>query len=52
MDKQKEIILEPCGNLVYCNDCYTNYNNCYNKMNKIECPMCRIEVNGIIKIYN
>jgi hypothetical protein len=53
MDNKKEIILEPCGHLVYCYVCCSNYyNNCYDKMKKLECPMCRIEVNGIIKIYN
>ena len=52
MDNQKEIILEPCGHLVYCNNCYINcYNNCYNKIDKLECPMFRIKVNVIIKIY-
>jgi predicted nuclease with TOPRIM domain len=49
MDNQKDIILEPCGHLVFCNDCY---NNCYNTYSNLECPICRIQVNGIIKIYN
>jgi hypothetical protein len=49
MDKQKDIILEPCGHLVYCNDCY---NNCYNTYSNLECPICRMDITGIIKIYN
>jgi hypothetical protein len=49
MDNNKNIILQPCGHLVYCNDCYNNY---YNMQKFMTCPICRNEIYNIIKIYN
>lgn len=49
MDNNKNIILQPCGHLVYCNECYDNY---YNAQKFMTCPICRNEIANIIKIYN
>jgi len=45
-ENEKNILLQPCNHLCYCNNCFNKYN-----LKLTNCPVCRSNINNTSKIY-